>query len=112
MTGGGALGGAPEGPVAHRVTPRWGREDGPCTWCGPSQSHWSTASDEEDKKKAVGIWNADWKFINDGDGFWSAIDPNDANIRYAESQGGYIARIKVKAPGGTATAIRKIGVIH
>jgi len=67
------------------------------TWCGPSQSRWSTASDEEDKKKAAGIWNADWKFINDGDGFWSAIDPNDANIRYAESQGGYIARIDLSS---------------
>ena len=28
------------------------------------------------------------------------------------SKGGYTARIKAKAPGGTATAIRKIGVIH
>ncbi|MBI4376494.1 MAG: hypothetical protein HY549_08595, partial [Elusimicrobia bacterium] len=28
------------------------------------------------------------------------------------SKGGYIARIKVKAPGGSSTAIRKIGVIH
>jgi hypothetical protein len=28
------------------------------------------------------------------------------------SKGGYTARIKVKSPGGTATAIRKIGVIH
>jgi len=28
------------------------------------------------------------------------------------SKGGYIARIKVKSPLGTATAIRKIGVIH
>ena len=63
------------------------------TWCGPSQTRWSTGADEEDKKKAAGIWNADWKFINDGDGFWSAIDPENPNIRYAESQGGYIARI-------------------
>ncbi len=28
------------------------------------------------------------------------------------SKGGYTARIRVKSPGGTATAIRKIGVIH
>jgi flagellar hook assembly protein FlgD len=28
------------------------------------------------------------------------------------SKGGYIARITVQSPGGTATAIRKIGVIH
>jgi photosystem II stability/assembly factor-like uncharacterized protein len=63
------------------------------TWCGPSQTRSSTAADEEDKKKAVGIWNADWKFINGGDGFWSAIDPTNANIVYAEWQGGNVSRI-------------------
>ncbi|UPT74474.1 MAG: hypothetical protein M0D55_01665 [Elusimicrobiota bacterium] len=35
---------------------------------------------------------------------------NDAGVFV--SKGGYTARIKAKAPGGTATAIRKIGVIH
>jgi hypothetical protein len=35
---------------------------------------------------------------------------NDAGVLV--SKGGYTARIKVKAPGGTATVIRKIGVIH
>ena len=35
---------------------------------------------------------------------------NDAGILV--SKGGYVARIRAKAPGGTATAIRKIGVIH
>jgi len=35
---------------------------------------------------------------------------NDAGI--SVSKGGYIARIRVKSPGGAATAIRKIGVIH
>ena len=35
---------------------------------------------------------------------------NDAGI--SVSKGGYVARIKVKSPGGAATAIRKIGVIH
>ncbi|MBI3564699.1 MAG: hypothetical protein HY079_05840, partial [Elusimicrobia bacterium] len=35
---------------------------------------------------------------------------NDAGALVAK--GGYIARIKVKSPGGAATAIRKIGVIH
>jgi len=28
------------------------------------------------------------------------------------SKGGYVARIKVKSPGGSSTVIRKIGVIH
>jgi photosystem II stability/assembly factor-like uncharacterized protein len=63
------------------------------TWCGPSQTRQSTASDEEDKKKAVGIWNADWKFVNGGDGFWSAVDPTNANVVYAEWQGGNMSRI-------------------
>jgi len=67
------------------------------TWCGPSQTHWSTGSDEEDKKKAAGIWNADWRFVNGGDGFWSAIDPTNPNIIYAESQGGFIARIDLSS---------------
>ena len=35
---------------------------------------------------------------------------NDAGV--SVSKGGYVARIKVKAPGGSATVIRKIGVIH
>ena len=35
---------------------------------------------------------------------------NDAGIFV--SKGGYTARIKAKAPGGSATIIRKIGVIH
>ncbi|MCR4295659.1 MAG: hypothetical protein NUW21_09010, partial [Elusimicrobia bacterium] len=35
---------------------------------------------------------------------------NDAGVNV--SKGGYTARIKVKAPGGSATVIRKIGVIH
>jgi hypothetical protein len=35
---------------------------------------------------------------------------NDAGI--SVSKGGYIARIVVKSPGGSATVIRKIGVIH
>ena len=35
---------------------------------------------------------------------------NDAGVLV--SKGGYTARIKSKAAGGTATAIRKIGVIH
>jgi flagellar hook assembly protein FlgD len=35
---------------------------------------------------------------------------NDAGVLVAK--GGYIARIRVKSPGGAATAIRKIGVIH
>ena len=33
-----------------------------------------------------GIVNSDWFITNGGDGFWSAVDPVDPNIVYAESQ--------------------------
>lgn len=35
---------------------------------------------------ADGIVNSDWFVTNGGDGFWSAVDPEDPNIVYAESQ--------------------------
>ena len=63
------------------------------TWCGPSQTHRDTSGDEEDRKKAAGITNADWYFVNGGDGFWSAIDPTNPKIIYAEYQGGNVTRV-------------------
>jgi photosystem II stability/assembly factor-like uncharacterized protein len=33
-----------------------------------------------------GIVNSDWFVTNGGDGFWSAVDPEEPNIVYAESQ--------------------------
>jgi photosystem II stability/assembly factor-like uncharacterized protein len=63
------------------------------TWCGPSQTRRSNADDEEDKKKAAGITNDDWFFVNGGDGFWTAIDPTNEKIVYAEYQGGNLTRI-------------------
>ncbi|OQY72375.1 MAG: glycosyl hydrolase, partial [Ignavibacteriales bacterium UTCHB3] len=33
-----------------------------------------------------GIVNSDWFITSGGDGFWSAVDPTDPNIIYAESQ--------------------------
>lgn len=44
---------------------------------------------------AGGISNGDWKAIYGGDGFWTVPDPTDANIVYAESQGGNAARINL-----------------
>jgi len=63
------------------------------TWCGRTQTRQSNADDEEDKKKAVGITNADWIFVNGGDGFWSAVDPANSNVVYAEYQGGNMTRV-------------------
>src|SRR5204862_133632 len=37
--------------------------------------------------------NEDWRFIWGGDGYYTQVDPRDANIRYAESQQGYIGRV-------------------
>lgn len=62
------------------------------TWCGPSQTRRSD-SDSPGDKKAAGIWNADWIFVNGGDGFWSAVDPTNEKIVYAEYQGGNITRV-------------------
>jgi photosystem II stability/assembly factor-like uncharacterized protein len=51
------------------------------TWCGPSR----LASGE--------INNHMWATINGGDGFWAVIDPRNADVVYAESQGGNMARV-------------------
>lgn len=41
---------------------------------------------------ADGIVNSDWVITNGGDGFWTAADPEDPNIVYAESQYGHMVR--------------------
>jgi photosystem II stability/assembly factor-like uncharacterized protein len=43
-------------------------------------------------KSSAGVSNEDWKAIKGGDGFWVAIDPEDPNIVYAESQYGNVNR--------------------
>lgn len=47
---------------------------------------------------SAGITNADWFKTNPGDGFESAVDPNDPNIVYAQSQYGWLFRFD-KASG-------------
>ncbi len=42
-----------------------------------------------------GVVNGDWKSVYGGDGFWTQPDPNDANIVYAEAQGGNMSRINM-----------------
>ncbi|HEV7837620.1 MAG TPA: hypothetical protein VGO75_06070, partial [Gemmatimonadaceae bacterium] len=54
------------------------------SWCGPSRA-----------KNRAGITNADWFNVGGGDGFYSAIDPNDPNIVYTESQGGNASRLDI-----------------
>ena len=66
------------------------------SWCGPSQTHRQSAGGGGgggDARNASGITNSDWTFVEGGDGFWTAVDPTNANIVYAESQGGEVERI-------------------
>ncbi|MCK4745701.1 MAG: hypothetical protein KAT15_01630, partial [Bacteroidales bacterium] len=43
-------------------------------------------------KSSAGVTNEDWKAIKGGDGFWAAVDPEDPNIVYCESQYGNVSR--------------------
>jgi photosystem II stability/assembly factor-like uncharacterized protein len=51
------------------------------SWCGPS------------RKRDGPITNDDWFTVGGGDGFYTAQDPTNPNIIYAESQGGNIGRL-------------------
>ncbi|HZW40241.1 MAG TPA: glycosyl hydrolase [Ignavibacteriaceae bacterium] len=59
----------------------WGGTQDNNSMGGPSQT---LSSD--------GIVNSDWILTNGGDGFWSAVDPGNPNIVYAESQYGGMVR--------------------
>ena len=59
------------------------------SWCGPSS-----------KRSNVGIVNSDWFRIGGGDGFFTAQDPEDYNIVYAESQNGNTNRINLRTGQG------------
>lgn len=61
------------------------------TWIGPSENLFNVTEAYMGRKGA--ITNHDWTFVNWGDGFHLAFDPNDTNIIYAESQGGYLMRV-------------------
>ncbi|TWT45512.1 Dispase autolysis-inducing protein precursor [Phycisphaerae bacterium RAS1] len=64
------------------------------SWIGPSATGWQGRDEFWDEgATGFGITNADWWFINDGDGFHVAFDPADRSIVYAESQGGVLVRI-------------------
>lgn len=51
-----------------------------------------------------GVLNGDWKSVYGGDGFWTQPDPFDANIVYAEAQGGTMSRVNIK--NGTNVSIQ------
>ena len=56
------------------------------TWGGPSRT-----------KSAAGIVNADWYTVTGGDGFHAAVDPEDPNTVYGESQYGVLVRYDKKS---------------
>ncbi|HJQ09451.1 MAG TPA: hypothetical protein VJ840_00295 [Gemmatimonadaceae bacterium] len=55
------------------------------SWCGPSRA-----------KNRVGITNNDWYNVGGGDGFYTAVDPEDPNVVYSESQGGNASRLNIQ----------------
>ena len=55
------------------------------SWAGPSQT-----------RNRQGITSSDWYVTVGGDGFYSAVDPTDPSVVYAESQNGGIVRYDVK----------------
>ena len=62
------------------------------TWIGPSANRRQSGSDSLGEPGHA-ITNADWWFVNNGDGFHVAFDPLDPNVVFAESQGGELVRI-------------------
>jgi Sortilin, neurotensin receptor 3, len=66
------------------------------SWCGPSRA-----------RNRVGITNGDWYNVGGGDGFYTAIDPEDGNTVYSESQGGNASRLNIAQ--NTRTVIMRGG---
>ena len=56
------------------------------TWCGPSAV-----------RSGNGILNSDWFRVTAGDGFYTANDPTDWRVLYAETQDGNTMRIELPA---------------
>jgi photosystem II stability/assembly factor-like uncharacterized protein len=56
-----------------------------CNWVGPSRTY-----------SKEGIRNSDWTMIGGGDGFYCVFDPDDADVIYAESQGGHVHRFNAR----------------
>ncbi|MBK6347249.1 MAG: hypothetical protein IPF68_15205 [Bacteroidales bacterium] len=52
----------------------------------------------------LGVVNDEWFVTNGGDGFWTAVDPTDPSIVYAEAQYGNMVRYDRKS--GEAIDIR------
>jgi photosystem II stability/assembly factor-like uncharacterized protein len=66
------------------------------SWCGPS----NTLSNQ-------GIRNRDWYNVGSGDGFYTVVDPTNPNLMFAESQGGFVARVDLSTM--ERTYVRPVG---
>ena len=60
------------------------------SWFGPSENLFQSQNSFMGKDGA--ITNHDWTFFSGGDGFHVEFDPEDHDIIYGESQGGYLGR--------------------
>lgn len=66
------------------------------TWIGPSSTGFEEPEDKAAGVTPTGITNADWKTVYWGDGFHCAFDPDDADLFYAEWQGGNLGSINFR----------------
>src|SRR4029453_6750081 len=64
--------------------------------CGGMQDNGSICGPSRTLNRA-GIRTSDWYAVAGGDGFYTASDPEDANIVYAESQEGNFSRLDLRA---------------
>ncbi len=70
-----------------------GLQDNGC-WCGPSRGlSYFGEDDGASGKKVMNASNEDWSFLWGGDGYYVQVDPRNTNIRYVESQQGYLGRV-------------------
>ena len=64
--------------------------------CGGMQDNGSICGPSRTLNGRAGIRTSDWYAIGGGDGFYTASDPEDPNIVYAESQEGNFSRLDLR----------------
>ena len=64
--------------------------------CGGMQDNGSICGPSRTLNGRAGIRTSDWYAVSGGDGFYTASDPEDPNIVYAESQEGNFSRLDLR----------------
>ena len=64
--------------------------------CGGMQDNGSICGPSRTLNGRAGIRTSDWYAVGGGDGFYTASDPEDPNIVYAESQEGNFSRLDLR----------------